>query len=125
MSEEIPFFSSSRRSIRSIKEFDVALTLSCGEKTFDEYKDYKNACLNSDFIFTTFDKSKAYFKCRKPVFDRKFFKTSEGGQFYISDGNISYKTVKSFVGERPWSMKNWKAVYDVPPPVIKDLKVFE
>lgn len=91
----------------------------------DRYKDYKNACLNSDFIFTTFDKSKAYFKCRKPVFDRKFFKTSEGGQFYISDGNISYKTVKSFVGERPWSMKDWKAVYDVPPPVIKDLKVFE
>ena len=29
--------------IRSIKEFDVALTLSIGEKTYDEYKAYKEA----------------------------------------------------------------------------------
>ena len=29
--------------IKSIKELDVALTLSIGEKTFDEYKDYKKA----------------------------------------------------------------------------------
>ena len=29
--------------IKSIKEFDVALTLSIGEKTFEEYKEYKKA----------------------------------------------------------------------------------
>ena len=91
----------------------------------DRYKDYKFACLTSDFIFTTFDKSKAYFKCLKPVFDRKFFRNAEGVQFYISDNKISYETIKSFIGNRPWSVKNWRAVYDVPPPVIKDLKVFE
>ena len=91
----------------------------------DRYKDYKNACLNSDLIFSTFDKSKAYFKCVKPVFDKNFFKKSEGVQFYIEDNKFYYKTIKAFVGNRPWSMKNWKAVYDIPVPMIKDLKVFE
>ncbi len=71
----------------------------------DKYKDYKKACLKSDVIFTTFDKEKAFYKCKKPVFDKIFLKESMGVQFYINNKNYRYETIKDYIGIRPWSVK--------------------
>ena len=44
-SGEDPYFDAGRmcRIIREIKKFDVAITLSIGERTFDEYKAFREA----------------------------------------------------------------------------------
>ena len=67
------------------------------------YGEYKQSCLKNDIVFVTFDKSKAYYHCAKPVFDRKFWNKARGAEFYISGGKVKYKTVADYVGNRPWA----------------------
>ena len=67
------------------------------------YKDYKKACFENNILFTTFDKSKAYFDCRKPVFDKRFFNYAKGAEFFITNSSIKYRILRKYIGKRPWS----------------------
>ena len=92
----------------------------------NKFFEYKKVCQGeADVIFTGFDSSKAYYKCNKKVFDRKFFKFSEGAEFFISKGKISYKTVEQYIGKRPWNMSEWQQDYTIPKNILNDFKVFE
>ena len=92
----------------------------------NKFFEYKKVCQGEvDVIFAGFDSSKAYYKCNKKVFDRKFFKFSEGAEFFISKGKISYKTVEQYIGKRPWNMSEWQQDYTIPKNILNDLKVFE
>lgn len=67
-----------------------------------QYKDYKDACLNSDVLFTTFYKNKAFFKCKKRVFDKSFLRRARGAEFFFDDKKVKFRTVKNYIGNRPW-----------------------
>ena len=89
----------------------------------NKFKDYKNVCLSDvDILFTTFYKSKAFFKCDKPVFDKKFFRNQKGVEFYFDNGKIYYKSIAQYMGHRPWNTKNWVQDYAVPIDALTDLK---
>lgn len=92
----------------------------------DKFSDYKSVCLSDvDVLFTTFDKSRAYYKCSKPVFDKRFFYDAKGTEFYISNHEIHYRTVQDYIGHRPWNTKNWVQDYALPVDVLTDLKIFK
>ena len=92
----------------------------------NKYKDYKNVCLSSDVVLTTFYKSKAYFKCDKPVFDRDFFKNSLGAEFYFGNHKVKYKTIKNYIGNRPWAYHNWnKNIDDGFAEITKEIEIFK
>ena len=70
----------------------------------DRYSGYKSACRASSVVFATFDAAKAYSKCNKPVFDRKFFRAAKGAAFHVGGASVGFRTVRDGVGSRPWSL---------------------
>ncbi len=84
------------------KNFDIS-----GVKIaiIDRFKDYKQACFKNNILFTTFDKTKSFFNCKKPVFDKRFFKYAKGAEFFInSSSSVKYKILRKYIGKRPWTI---------------------
>ncbi|MDR2098874.1 MAG: ComEC/Rec2 family competence protein, partial [Rickettsiales bacterium] len=68
------------------------------------YAELRRECRAADMIFAAFDKEKAHFKCRKPVFGREAFRDSKGAEIYIPRrGRARHETVSGFLGRRPWT----------------------
>ncbi len=74
----------------------------------DSYEKYKKACFENNILFTSFDKTKAYFNCKKPVFDKRFFKYAKGAEFFINSSFVKYRILRKYIGKRPWTIGSYE-----------------
>ncbi len=89
----------------------------------DKFKDYKRACFENNILFVTLDKTKSFFNCRKPVFDRRFFKYAKGAEFFINKYSVKYKILRKYIGKRPWSLGRYNKDYNLFPE-FKSIRLF-